>query len=669
MAQQGELFPEPEVVITLDGARPEPRVWVRRIVIWERPGEVIREIPLRRGLNVIWSPDPGAEQAELGQDAGSGHGAGKTLFCRLLRYCLGEDTFSNDDQRRSIAQQLPSGLVGAEVMIAGKPWAVIRPIGTTRKHFAREGVPLETISPIKDPGEDIQPFFDALRGSLFPEGIEKYLPVEQPNAPWLFALAWLSRDQECRFDHLLDWRHRRADSGSIALNPTKDQLLIVVRAFLGFIREEEMDLKSQREGFAEEKRTLERDLAYHQRQSKQLVAELTRDLGVAPEQIIGDDSGLTSLRNAAESRLQECDSEGGAEDNSAAMASLREQRDRALAEQAVINDEVKRYSAERELIEQQVKQLRGERSNLDAKEIKALLGPVCPVCVVPIDQALGEGCGLSNELWDPTKPHEESQRIGKQIAACNDAITRLKGLIFEREQRQKKVHQEVEVFEARIRAIEEKSKKAEKERRLKWSIAKGRVSKVDEYQSVLAKIETVNAELKRLVTSDEQASNSEAKYRSLHSDTLSRLKELFSYVCRGLLGNQVRATLTLSGQGLQADVEVGGMAMESLKAIAFDLATLLLSIQGRTMLPAFLVHDSPREADLGEAIYHRLFRLARSMERLSDDPPFQYVITTTSRPPEDFCEAPFLVAQLQGAEISGRLLQRHLGESEIVSNE
>jgi len=178
MALQGELFPEPEVVITPDDARREPLVWVSRLVIWEKPGEILREVPLRRGLNIIWSPDPGADQAALGQDAGSGHGAGKTLFCRLLRYCLGEDSFSNDDQRRSIAQQLPAGLVGAEVIVAGKPWAVIRPIGMTRKHFAREGVSLESISPVKDPGEGIQPFLDALGAALFSDGIEKYLPVE-----------------------------------------------------------------------------------------------------------------------------------------------------------------------------------------------------------------------------------------------------------------------------------------------------------------------------------------------------------------------------------------------------------------------------------------------------------------------------------------------------------
>jgi hypothetical protein len=83
MAQQGELFPKADATVRLDASRGEPRLWVRRIVLWEKPGEIIRDIRLRQGLNIIWSPDPGADQAELGLDAGSGHGAGKTLFCRL----------------------------------------------------------------------------------------------------------------------------------------------------------------------------------------------------------------------------------------------------------------------------------------------------------------------------------------------------------------------------------------------------------------------------------------------------------------------------------------------------------------------------------------------------------------------------------------------------------
>jgi hypothetical protein len=107
MAQrQGELFPEPIVAIHPDLTRCEPRLWVRRLMIWEDPEKLIRDIRLRRGLNVIWSPDPGTATATVGRGDGSGHGAGKTLFCRLLRYCLGEDTFANDDLRRSIAEHL-----------------------------------------------------------------------------------------------------------------------------------------------------------------------------------------------------------------------------------------------------------------------------------------------------------------------------------------------------------------------------------------------------------------------------------------------------------------------------------------------------------------------------------------------------------------------------------
>ena len=59
---------------------------------------------------------------------------------------------------------------------------------------------------------------------------------------------------------------------------------------------------------------------------------------------------------------------------------------------------------------------------------------------------------------------------------------------------------------------------------------------------------------------------------------------------------------------------------------------MLMSMEGSAGVPAFLIHDSRREADLGESIYHRLFRFAASLERLSEQPPFQYIITTTSSP-------------------------------------
>jgi hypothetical protein len=662
MAEQAELFPDPEVSIILNKARHEPRLWVSRLVIWEKPGEMIREVRLRRGLTIIWSPDPGAGQAELGRDAGSGHGAGKTLFCRLLRYCLGEDAFSNDEQRRSIAERLPAGLVGAELVIDGKPWALIRPIGLTRKHLAREGATLEDLAPMKEPGGSIQPLLDALNSTLFPKGIECFLPAERENTAWLFALAWLSRDQECRFDHILDWRHRRADTGSVAIGPTKDQLLVVVRAFLGIIGQEEALRKTEREQIAEKKRAQERDIAFYQRQSNQRSTEIMEALELDQATVGSDELGLAILGDAAEKRLEESkklDISG----ESSSLESSRQQRETTLKEMAVLESDITRFNATRELHDQQLKALRGERSYLVANEIIARLGPSCPVCLVPIEQAMTEGCKLSNQPWDPTKVQSDKDRIAEQLKACDGAIKRANQFIAEHTIQLQGLQQQEAKLAKEIDALDKKIEEAKSRQRQKEFSAKQLVGKVSSQKLALESINKTKKTLEDLVREDERIANLEAKLRSQHSAALLRLREIFSYVCKCLLGNQVKASLILSGQGLQADVEVGGMAMESLKAVAFDLAAMLMSIEGHSLLPAFLVHDSPREADLGEAIYHRLFRLVRSCERLGDDPPFQYIITTTSRPPDDYCQLPFLVAELQGSNAEERLLRQNLGGS------
>ena len=164
-----------------------------------------------------------------------------------------------------------------------------------------------------------------------------------------------------------------------------------------------------------------------------------------------------------------------------------------------------------------------------------------------------------------------------------------------------------------------------------------------------------------LVAKDEQLRDRQAELRASHQDVLRRFDELFGYVCRGVLGNNISASVSLTGLGIQADVQVGGMAMESLKAIAFDLAATLMSIEGRTVVPAFLVHDSPREADLGVSIYHRWFRFIASLEKLSSESPFQYIITTTSEPPQELRSSGFVIETLHGAEPAERLLRRDLG--------
>jgi len=78
-------------------------------------------------------------------------------------------------------------------------------------------------------------------------------------------------------------------------------------------------------------------------------------------------------------------------------------------------------------------------------------------------------------------------------------------------------------------------------------------------------------------------------------------------------------------------------ALETVRLLAFDVTALADAyIREASVLPRFLLHDSPREADLSVDIYLSLFWLMERLEREAGDlPPFQYIITTTELPPGD----------------------------------
>ena len=133
---------------------------------------------------------------------------------------------------------------------------------------------------------------------------------------------------------------------------------------------------------------------------------------------------------------------------------------------------------------------------------------------------------------------------------------------------------------------------------------------------------------------------------------------------RELVGPTAHGKVALDGNRLQLKVEMGGdrstTAIESLKVIAFDLAVMCMSIEGNTHIPAFLVQDSPREADLGLSVYHDLFHFVRKLEQIGNQPLFQYIITTTTRPPDELSQQPWLRETLRGAPAQERLLRRDL---------
>jgi hypothetical protein len=108
-----------------------------------------------------------------------------------------------------------------------------------------------------------------------------------------------------------------------------------------------------------------------------------------------------------------------------------------------------------------------------------------------------------------------------------------------------------------------------------------------------------------------------------------------------------------------------GEAMETLAVLLADLSCLVYnSLSSRSFLPGFLLHDSPREADLGLRLYRGFFRFAA---QLADEfqslggVPFQYIITTTTSPPKTLINS-HIALQLDASRETELLFRRDLSK-------
>jgi len=62
-------------------------------------------VRLKRGLNIVWAPPEEATQpAQMYEDGIAGHASGKTTFCRVLRFVLGEGNFGPDALREAVRE-------------------------------------------------------------------------------------------------------------------------------------------------------------------------------------------------------------------------------------------------------------------------------------------------------------------------------------------------------------------------------------------------------------------------------------------------------------------------------------------------------------------------------------------------------------------------------------
>jgi hypothetical protein len=646
MPRQHEFF-QAQLIVRPRPDAAGPRLWVRRLVIWrEAGGEVIRDVALRPGLNIVWTP--GEERI--------GHGGGKTLFCRLLRYCLGEERFAPEEQRERIAMVLPDGLVGAEVMLDGACWAIVRPLGVRRRHMAVRDGDLEQLARGDNSATGIEPFLDAVEESLITSGVAALVPKHrQEHRGWPVALAWLARDQECRFDHVLDWRSTASDSESPARALNQTEKLDALRAFLRGITPEEQAKRKEIAGLDAKRNALEQEIAHRRWEARRLWNRLTSALGVAGDMPAETPIAIAQLREAAQARFAKATGLATAEDASEVEAA---QQDHEAAREEVAAFKLRLGVAERDIPNSKriIAQINGEYPGLSFA-LEAASSFPCPICEVPVDRVLAEGCKLSYKVPDLQACRARLERNRIELAEENRRLQ-----VAEKEKVQ--VQRELAVALQRETRQQQRVKKlqdARNSREAAWYSAKRLIEEVAQ----LAKLtdEHIGAETKlgELVKAIEEEKGRLDAFLDQQARVVADISLKFDPIIKHLIGSEAAGTLTLTRNSLELRVQMGGNrstpAIDSLKIVAFDIAALCRSIEGDTHVPAFLIHDSSREADLGLTIYHNVFELARWLESIGKTPLFQYVVTTTTQPPTELTKQPWLVLTLEGAPAEKRLLK------------
>lgn len=597
--------------------RQVPGVWVERLVVFASPGgEIVRDVRLHRGLNVVWSQD---------QAGVLGHSAGKTLFCRLIQYVLGEPDLADASERDKVGAAFPEGVVGAVVHVRNEPWAIVRPLGHSRLESAAPGTDIDSLALGRTPSAI--PFRDwraHVSNALLETSAAEAVPGCSATRPaWLTALAWLTRDQGCRLRNALSWRTR--PSG--AMKKPRERW-VAACALLGIRTTEHADLEATRYAAGEALQAAQRELdaagtlvrlAYEGATGALRVPRTASPEGHLPALQQAADQGMREVRALSAERV----------------AAATQAYDDAVSQ----HDGLTTVLIERQTLLAVCHERVTELEGLEGQLHGTAPGARCPTCGAELSLEAATRC--QQELHRTTQSLAEER--GRESTLRAEA-ERLKGEARSAKQGIRACR------EARDAAILAATSESEASAAM-WK------AKIAVNQLAAAIDERARARAAVGLAKDRR----DALGKSLHLEAPELSARFHDVVC-ALYPTRVRGSVLVRDGALEPIVDgFGGEAMTSLNVVAFDLAVLRLAMEGLCALPAFLVHDSPREADLGQSLYASLFDLVRAWHDDQVEPAFQYIITTTSAPPLDLQQPPWnVIPDLAGEPEHRRLLKRML---------
>ena len=188
---------------------------------------------------------------------------------------------------------------------------------------------------------------------------------------------------------------------------------------------------------------------------------------------------------------------------------------------------------------------------------------------------------------------------------------------------------------------------------------------VQSYTQVRYALNNSTAETRLLDDRIEESNQKQTAIREKDRGPLRRLESRYVSVLREVFGDDADGVITIDGKGLRPvpddRLAPHGAALSIMTTVlVFDLACMAASVGGMGYHPRWLIHDSPREGDMEEQLFHCLLEVVRDFESLwqQQEPSFQYIVTTTTPPPADLADenGPYVCLTLDARSDAGRLL-------------
>lgn len=638
-----------------------PRLWVETVWLVEsrEPLVCTRTIDLHAGLNIVWAKESASSDASGLSSAG--HGVGKTSLCLLLRYVLGDDAPAIATLRIKAAGSFPKGGVAARVHLDGAVWLVFRPYGLYSHSMAAQCEALDELLQGTAPN-DFVGYSDALEKFSIGRLAARSLPGTNQPLEWRHVLAWCIREQRTRFDGFYHWR----EGEGLGFKRSRRDPPLLVGSVLGL-----MDFELDQ---------LLRDIEAKNKQVEQY-KELIPELERAPAY------ALAHADRQLRSRVQAKDNEPVFAETIGESLESRVQAALVAAEQYERQWENEVELAEEALAKEQVRLL--ELNN--ARQLAEIEAGIAKSLVETnqedyerltkirdqLDNLSGQ-CNHGHVEFSACKHIQERKsavsitwvRDGRQARA---SVPELAQRYAARKAEFESVSREVANQAQRL-----KDKKTELSR-MRVRVATSESARAylrqiwDEFQILYkqreqgtdtAELREARSQLQKFEAGLSSLRAAEVSRRSKQSSRVDAIKAMTAAVSTRLLGAAGHARFNVGHELRPFEVARGGEAYQVLEVLLGDIVCLLDStVTDASHHPGFLVHDCPREADMSELLYREFFlATAEAAEQLGEDGkvPFQFIVTTTSAPPEELYGTPHVILELAPGSNETLLFKRQL---------